>query len=92
MAKGKSSSGKTYTSKGAHRNVSASTLRLMRSSRSEAEKLANKQAAWLKGGNPWVTIANPNREQTNKPFIKVRMNDLMHGSAKEREKHMFIMK
>jgi hypothetical protein len=64
----------------------------MRSSRTNAEKLAAKQAAWLKGGNPWVTIANPNREETNKRFIRVRMNDLMHGSAKEREKHMFIMK
>ena len=92
MAKGKKSSGKTYTSAGKHRNVSRSTLRLMRSSKTPGEKLADKQNAWLKGGNPWVTIANPNREQTNKLFIRVRMNDLMHGTAKDRDKKMFIVK
>lgn len=92
MAKGKSSSGKKYTSKGVHSNVSRTTLRMMRSAKTEGQKLDDKQAAWLKGGNPWVTIANPNKEQTNKRFIRVRMNDLMHGSAKDREKKMFVMK
>lgn len=92
MAKGKKSSGKTYTSQGSRRNVSKSTLRLMRSGKTEAQKLIDKQAAWLKGGNPWVTIANPNREQTNKPFIRVRMNDLMRGTAKDRDKKMFVIK
>lgn len=89
MAKGKKSSGKNYTSTGRHSNVSASTRRLMRSSKTAAQKFADKQAAWLKGGNPWVTIANPNREETNKPFVRVRMNDLMHGTSKDRQKKMF---
>lgn len=92
MAKGKKSSGKTYTSKGQGRNVSRSTLRLMRESKTEGDKLIDKQKAWLKGSNPWVTIDNPNKEQTNKRRIRVRMNDLMHGSVKEREKNMYVMK
>lgn len=92
MAKGKSSSGKTYTSKGERRSVCKDTLRLMRSSKTEAEKLMNKQKAWLKGSNPWVTIDNPNKEETNKKRIRVRMNDLMRGSAKEREKKLLVMK
>jgi hypothetical protein len=92
MAKGKKSSGKTYSSKGERSNVSKATLRLMRAGKSEADKLLDKQRAWLKGSNPWVTIDNPNKEQTNKRRIRVRMNDLMRGSAKDREKNMYIMK
>jgi hypothetical protein len=92
MAKGKKSSGKTYSSKGERSNVSKATLHLMRAGKSEADKLLDKQRAWLKGSNPWVTIDNPNKEQTNKRRIRVRMNDLMRGSAKDREKNMYIMK
>ena len=36
--------------------------------------------AWKNGGNPWVTINNPNKNETNKRLIRVRMNDLKHGS------------
>lgn len=89
---GKKSSGTSYTSKGVHSNVSKATLRLMRAGKSEGDKLIDKQNAWLKGHNPWVTIDNPNREQTNKRRIRVRMNDLMRGSAKDREKNMYVMK
>lgn len=92
MAKGKKSSGKNYTSKGERSNVSKATLRLMRAGKSEGDKLIDKQNAWLKGSNPWVTIDNPNKEQTNKRRIRVRMNDLMRGSAKDREKNMYVMK
>jgi hypothetical protein len=92
MAKGKKSSGKTYTSQGKHCNVSASTLNAMRDSKSDVDKMLDKQRAWLKGSNPWVTIDNPNKEQTNKRFIRVRYNDLMGGSVKDREKRMFVMK
>lgn len=92
MAKGKKSSGKHYTSKGERSNVSKATLRLMRAGKSDGDKLIDKQNAWLKGSNPWVTIDNPNKEQTNKRRIRVRMNDLMRGSAKDREKNMYVMK
>lgn len=89
---GKKSSGKTYTSKGQHSNVSKGTLRGMRAMKSEADKLLDKQNAWLNGKNPWVTIANPNKEDTSRRFIRVRYNDIMRGTAKERQKNSYIMK
>lgn len=92
MAKGKGGKSKGFISEGKHSNVSKSTLRLMRQAKTSADKIVDKQKAWLKGQNPWITIENPNKEQTNKRFIKVRMNDLMNGTAKEREKRMFITK
>ena len=92
MAKGKGGKSKGFISQGVHSNVNKSTLRDVKASKSEAEKMLDKQKAWLKGQNPWVTIDNPNKEETNKRRIRVRMNDLMRGSAKEREKNMFKMK
>lgn len=89
---GKASKSKGSVSAGIHSNVSNSTRRLMRAGKSEGDKLIDKQNAWLKGQNPWVTINNPNKEQTNKRRIRVRMNDLMHGTAKDREKNSYIMK
>jgi hypothetical protein len=82
---GKKASGKHYTSKGERRS-SVSTA-----SNDPSDKMINAQKAWIKGGNPWITIANPNKEQTNKKFIRVRMNDLMHGNAKDLRKSGFII-
>lgn len=84
MAK-KGGSGKTYTSKGERRSS------MKTSSNDSADKMLNKQRAWIKGSNPWVTIANPNKEEKNKRFIRVRYNDLQHGSYKELEKKTFVM-
>lgn len=92
MAKGKGGKSKDYVSAGVHSNVKKSTLRDMRAAKTEGEKQADKQKAWLNGQNPWVTIDNPNKEQTNKRRIRVRMNDLMGGTAKDREKRNFKMK
>ena len=91
MAK-KGGKSKGFISQGIHSNVSSATRRAMRAGVSEADKLLNKQKAWLAGKNPWVTIANPNKEQTNKRFIRVRYNDVMGGSAKDLQKRAYIMK
>jgi hypothetical protein len=40
-----------------------------------AHKLANKIAAWAAGKPVKLTVANPNREATNKPFIRVLADD-----------------
>jgi hypothetical protein len=85
MAKGKGGSGKTYTSKGERRSS------IKTASDDPGQKMLNKQKAWLKGQNPWITIENPNREQTNKRFIRVRMNDTSLGNPKERAKKMFVI-
>lgn len=84
------SSGKTYISKGIHSNVSRSTLTGMRKARDPSVKIFNIQRAWLANKNPWVTIENPNKEQTDRRFIRVRANELW-GSPKERSKKMFMM-
>ena len=86
----KKGSGKTYTSKGIHSNVSSGTLAGMKRDRNPSEKVINIQKAWLANKNPWVTIDNPNKEQKDKRFIRVRANELW-GSPKEREKKVFIM-
>jgi hypothetical protein len=91
MAK-KGGKSKGFISQGLYRNVSKKTLNAMRADRTVADKLINIQKAWLKGKNPWITIANPNKEQTNKRFIRVRMNDMMGGTARDREKRMFVVK
>lgn len=84
------SSGKTYVSKGQHRNVSGKTLGAIRRERDPSDKVINIQKAWLANKNPWVTIENPSKEQKHKPFIRVRANELW-GSPKERDKKLFSM-
>jgi len=91
MAKGKSSSGKNYTSKGERSNVSSKTLSGMRKDKYEGDKMLDLQRAWVKGQNPWMTIENPNKNETNKRFIRVKMNDTNLGNPKERQKKMFQM-
>ena len=91
MAKGKGSSGKNYTSKGERSNVSSKTLSGMRKDKYEGDKMLDLQRAWVKGQNPWMTIENPNKNETNKRFIRVKMNDTNLGNPKERQKKMFQM-
>ncbi len=90
MAK-KGGSGKTYTSRGERKNVASNVRNGIRADRSGAETMLNKQRAWKKGSNPWVTLPNPNKEETKRRFIRVRYNDLQRGSYKEIEKNSFIM-
>lgn len=56
------------------------------------EKLLNKQKAYMKGSNPKITIENPNKSETNKPYIKVRMSDMRGGSYKDIQKRSYMMK
>ena len=35
----------------------------------------NKIDAWKNLQNPWITIPNPVKSETNRPFIRVRAND-----------------
>lgn len=76
MAKGKGGKSKGAISAGKHSNVSSATKRLVRDGRSGADKMLNLQREHKRGKNPWVTIENPDREQTNKRFIRVKSNEL----------------
>lgn len=72
MAKGKKSSGTSYTSKGERSNVSRSTRAAMRREYiASGERIVNQMKAHRAGKRVMVTIANPNKEETNRPFIRV---------------------
>ena len=77
---GKKTKRKTYTSKGERSNVSNSTLKLVRS---ESSKAFNKIDAWRAGKRGYVTIANPNKQETNRRFIKVTYEQYFGGTYKD---------
>ncbi len=79
---GKKRTRATYVSKGQHSNVSATNRKLAASSVSNATKELNLIRAWREGKNPWVTVKNSDRACTNRPFIRVRANDL-YGNPKD---------
>ena len=72
-----------YTSKGEHSTVSRKTLNSIKRDTTDGDKVLNKMRAYLNGKNPWFTMANPNKEETKKRFIRVRAVDLF-GSVKNR--------
>lgn len=75
MAKGKRSKGKNYTSKGERRNVSRKVTKL----KDKSDHEINKIKAYYKGQpTGYVTIPNPNKNETNKRFIKVKWVDYYH--------------
>jgi hypothetical protein len=65
---------KSKTSKGIHSNVAKSTIKLVKRNRCPIEHNLQLVKAWRAGRNPWITIANPNKNQTNKQFIRVEAN------------------
>ena len=74
MAK-KGGKSKGYISQGKNSNVNAKTLNAMRSEYLRSgDRVLNQMDALHKGKDVVMTIANPNKEQTNKRFIKVRMS------------------
>ena len=79
MAKGKKSSGKHYTSKGEHNNVSRWLKKACRKDYVEnrsVERAINQRNAFLKGRRVMLTIENPNKNETNKRFIRVPASEV----------------
>ena len=65
-------------SKGERRNVAKKTTNAARRdyiASDGMERLINQLDAYKKNKNVVVTIPNPNKKETNKPFIKVIGND-----------------
>lgn len=54
---------------------------------SEAQKISNQLDAWRKKQNPWITVENTNKGETNKKFIKVRANDYWGNPEPKKDKH-----
>lgn len=68
MGKGKKASGKNYTSKGERRSSIGTK------NTDPGLKMLNKMAALAKGKDVVFTFENPNKEQTNKKFIRVKVS------------------
>jgi hypothetical protein len=83
MAKGKRSSGKNYTSAGIHSNVSKKTTNALRSDYLKSgERVINQLAAFRAGKRVMLTIENPNKNETNKRFIRVEASTIWKRPAK----------
>ena len=83
---GKKKSRDSQMSKGERRNVSKWSVNAARRDISPLQRANNQLRAHVKGKNVVLTIANPNKRETKKPFIRV--------PAKEQWRHTgkFIMK
>ena len=81
---GKKKSRAKYTSKGTGKSVSNARARGGRSLTDKFDVALNKLEAWKKGLNPKVTVANPNPQETNRPFIRVALNVLL-GDPRKRK-------
>jgi hypothetical protein len=66
---------KKVVSKGKHSSISRALAAATRAERDSYTKHMFKIDAWKNLKNPWITIENPNKSQTNRPFIKVRADD-----------------
>jgi len=78
--KGGKSSG--FVSQGIHSNVSQTVLNSARRDYLKTgERVFNQRAAWAKGKNVVLTIENPNKNETNKKYIRVNARDIW-GSPK----------
>lgn len=75
MGKGKRASGKHYTSKGERKVVNQKVSNAIRSEYlTSNERLVNQMRALHKGKDVVFTIPNPNKEETNKRFVKVKVS------------------
>lgn len=66
MGKGKKASGKHYTSKGERKSSISTKIK------DPAITMLRKMDALSKGKDVWFTIENPNKNETNKRFIRVK--------------------
>lgn len=74
MAKGKGGKSSGAVSNGVHSNVAKQTRNAMRRAyRASGDRLLNQMAALKKGKDVVLTIDNPNKNETNKRRIKVRV-------------------
>jgi len=81
---GKKSSGTSYTSKGERPNLSRKTKNAMRRDyleNGQLERLNNQMSAWKKMKNVMLTVPNPNKNETNKRFIRVSAREFWGNPA-----------
>lgn len=85
MGKKKGGKSSGFISQGIHSNVRKGILTANRREyRASGERLLNQRLAWAKGKNVVLTIENPNKNETNKRYIRVNARDVW-GSPKNRK-------
>ena len=80
---GRRKSRDSYTSKGERRNVSKRWTKILRLERKENEGLYNQFDAYLKGKNVVLTVPNPLKSETHKPFIKIKAKQSWRRASSE---------
>ena len=61
-------------SKNGVKSVSKKTLKSMRRERPELDRILAQLKVWSRGKRTMVTVPNPNKNETNKRFIRVEGN------------------
>jgi hypothetical protein len=85
MGKKKGGKSSGAVSQGIHSNVRQGILNLNRQEyRKSGLRLLNQRRAWAKGKNVVLTIENPNKNETDKPYLRVNARDVW-GSPKNRQ-------
>lgn len=72
-----------YTSKGSRKAMSSEVSKAVARDVPLVTQLANKLKAYSEGKRVWMTIPNPNPNETNKRFIRVLARDVL-GDPKKR--------
>ena len=80
---GRKKSRDSYTSKGERRNVSKKWTKMLRLERKESDRGFNQFDAYLKGKNVILTVPNPLKTETNKPYIRVKAKLYWKRSSSE---------
>lgn len=84
MGKKKGGKSKGAVSAGIHSNVSSATKRAVRRAYLQSgDRVLNQLAAFRAGKRVMITIENPNKEQTNKRFIRVEASTVWKRPMKQ---------
>ena len=78
---GKKKSRTQYTSKGVVGRPTRSRKRHWEEGY-QSDRIMNQLKAYLQGKRVMLTIANPNKNETNKPFIKVPEHEVWRGGKR----------
>ena len=63
-------------SKGERSNVNKKLCNAIRNNTTLLQRTLNQREAWLRGKKVMLTIPNPNKGETNKPFIRVSAKEV----------------
>ena len=81
---GKKSSRTSQTSKGERRSLARDVVKATRRDYMKSgERGINQLAAFMRGKNVMLTIENPNKNETNKRFIRVPANTVWRNFSRK---------